>query len=461
MADGLSAATPQARVAAIEALRFVHLKQPDTLGRLLDLCADDAPAKEVESDDPFAAFFQGAAVKETRTVGDEAVARIDRAGLPRDAWVALAEALQRHPSCRRLQEAAARWASETRWVDEVAALEALVPPLQAADVPLLAIVAAASPDGRDVLTRHALRPWHARTVQELLNHNGAHHGTVEAIEEGLEEGWLVPDANQAMLLLGLLAGWESDAAPRVAASLIARLPWAVAYQAIDDANARPGLLQWLDAEHPAPAGLGARVAEVLRQRPRIEGWPLARWVDRFGLGSETFDSWGLDDDAAEVLRGRLDGLLSDDEATRLEAWNAAGLLVLEGRHEPNLAQLEAAVIRELPWDAGFVARLAAGRPRLPGLGAAMAQQIEAHGDPEPALSAAHDLDDDALAPVVDALLRYAASQPTVQKPAGPGLVRTQREGIDTDALGRLVDRVSTPERRQQLAAVEPVVGAAS
>lgn len=457
MVDGLSAAAPGDRVAAIEALRFVHLKDATVLARLLDLCADDAPAREVDNGDPFAAFFQAGPTTETRTVGDEAIARLDRAGLPRDAWPALAAALARHPTCRRLQEASARWLAETRWSDPAAAHAALVPPLQAADVPLLAAVAAAGPDARDVLIDRALAPWHDRTVQELLNHREAHDATLEAIEARLADGRLVPTEAQALLLLGLLAGWESPALPRVAGVLEARHPWAVAYLALDDAEAVPRLRQWLAAGPSTHAAVGVRVVEALRQRPRVEGWPLAAWVEHFDLPASAFGAWGLDDAAAELLARRLDGLAATDDATRLEAWNAAGLLVLEGLHADHLDTIDAALARELPWDADFVARLAAGRPRLPRLGAAIARAVRDHDDPAPALAAAHDLDDDALGPVVDAVLALAARRPEVRRPAGPGLERIRREGIDTDRLEPLVARVATPDREAALDRVRPVV----
>jgi hypothetical protein len=457
MPDGLNDASPAARVAAIEALRFVHLKDRDTLDRLLDLCADDAEAREVAADDPFRAFFSDEQAVEVRTVGDEAVARIDRAGLPRDSWEALAEALDRHPGHPRLGPAAARWAAETRWTDEVAALGALVPRLQAADVPLLEVVAGASPDGRDVIIAHALSPWHPRTVQELLNHNGAHGLTVEAIESALDDGSLQPDPSQAMLLLGLLVGWESPAAPRVARRLLPRLPWVVAYLALDDPDALPALRAWLDDGDRGPEGLGHRVVEALRQRPPVPGWPLARWVERYDLSAEAFDAWGVDDEAAEVLRARLVRLEDPDEERRLEGWNAAGLLVLEGRHGEVAEAIERALEHELPWDPDFVARLAAGRPPLRGLGPAIARQVAATDDPSPALAAAADLDDDAVGPVVDALLAHAAAQPTVRKPAGRGLVRIERDGVDPHRLAALVQRSPTDARQQALAELEPVV----
>lgn len=460
MSEGLDAATPGERVAAIEALRFVHLKEPAVLARLLDLCTDDAPAREVDRDDPFAAFFQAGPSTETRTVGDEAVARIDRAGLPREAWDALAAALDRHPTHRRLQEAAARWLAETRWTDPVAAHRALVPPLQGADVPLLAAVTAADDAVRDVLIDRALHPWHDRTVQELLNHRDAHAPTVAAVEAALAAGTLAPTADQALLLLGLLAGWESDALPRVAAALRPEHPWVVSHLALSDPGALPALGAWLDGPEEGPRGLGRRVVEVLRQRPRVEGWPLAAWVARFDLPASAFDAWGLDDAAVQLLLDRVAaGLDASDEDTRLEAWNAAGLLVLESRHAPVLDRIDAALARDLPWDADFVARLAAGRPALPSLGAALAAGVARHDDPAPALAAAHELPDDALGPVVDAVLALAARRPEVRRPAGPGLERVAREGVDIDRITPLVARVATPEREAALEAVQPVVGA--
>jgi len=458
MSEGLSAASAEERVAAIEALRFIHLKDPEVLRKVLDLCADDTPAREAASDDPFAAFFQGEAATEVRTVGDEAVARLDRAGLPRGAWEALADAVTRHPDARRLHEAAARWAAETRWVDEIAALDALVPPLQAVDVPLLAVVASASEEGREVLIRRALRPWNPRTFQELLNHQASHAATLAALEHAIDSGDLVPDAPQALLILGLLAGWESEAAPRLARQLSTDHPWTVAYGSLDDPEQLPALLRWLDDGAPsAPGPLGWRLVEVLRQRPRIDGWPLARWVRRFDLPSEAFAEWGVDDAAAELLTGRLSKLSSTDEAERIEGWNAAGLLVAEDRHADALDALADAVAADLPWDADFLSRLASGRPPIPGLSAAIVAGIDRHDDPGPALAAAADLDREELEPVGDALLAWASAQPVATTPAGKGLVKESRDGVDHRALRLLVERAPSPERLTTLEAIEPVV----
>ena len=136
---------------------------------------------------------------------------------------------------------------------------------------------------------------------------------------------------------------------------------------------------------------------------------------------------------------------------------AAGLLVAEDRHAQAIDALADAVAGDLPWDGDFLSRLATGRPAIPGLAEAIAAGIATHGDPSPALIAAHDLDSAELGIVVDALLAWAAGQPIVPSPAGPGLVRESREGVDHAGLSALVDRVPSPARRTALDAVEPLV----
>ncbi len=447
-----------ARAQAIAELRFVHLKDADTLARMLDLCADPAPVREEASDDPFMAFFAAGEAKITRTVGDDAIARLERAGLPRDAWGALAEALARHPDHPAFLEAAARWTAETRWTDPVSALEALVPPLQAADVPLLAVVARAQGEARDVLVRRALDPWNPRTLQELLNHTDTRVPMLLALRRRIVEEGFRPDAAQTLLLVGLLAGWESPEAAALAAPLADTHPWVVAYQALDDASALPALDAWLDAPGEAPSSLGWRLVEVLAQRPRVPGWPLTRWVRHFDLPSTAFDAWGLDDDAVQLLVERLDALAGDDPDARMEAWNAAGLLVLESHHEPVLDVLSAAVARELPWDADFVARLAAGRPAIPGLADAIARELDADpSDADPAYAGADALPERELPVVVEALLRHAEAQPTVRSSAGPGLERLARDGVDDRRLLALAERLADEAQLGRATALAPLI----
>ena len=122
-----------------------------------------------------------------------------------------------------------------------------------------------------------------------------------------------------------------------------------------------------------------------------------------------------------------------------------------------LPVLTEAIRRDLPWDGDFLSRLAAGRPVVPGLAEAIAEGVHTHGDPGPALMAASDLSSDGLAVVVDALLAWAAEQPTDTTPAGKGLVREARVGVDDAALRSLVERVATPAREAALEALEPVV----
>ncbi len=438
---GLLADDAAARATAIGELRFVHLKDPDTLAHMLDLCADATPVREEASDDPFAAFFAGDEATVTRTVSDDAIGRLERAGLPRDAWTALADAIARHPACRPLLEAAGRWTAETRWTDPVAALEALVPPLQDADVPLMAVVTRAEGEARDVLIRRALTPWNPRTLQELLHHAGSRGPTLKALRSRIVDDGHRPDAAQTLLLVGLLAGWESPEAAALAAPLADTHPWVVAYQALDDPQALPALHAWLDTPGTPPDSLGWRLVEVLAQRPRVEGWPLTRWVRHFDLPSTAFDAWGLDDDGAKLLQERVQLLEGGDDDARFEAWNSAGMLVLEGRHEPVLDVLAAALTRELPWDPDFVARLAAGRPVPVGLVEAIARKLaEEPEEPEPAYAAADALPDASLGPVVAALIAHAEGRPTLTSPAGPGLERLHREGVDDRRLATLAQR---------------------
>jgi hypothetical protein len=453
--DAFTDADPAVRAAAVKALRFVQLKDPATLAAVFDLCADDTDLRTEASDDPFAAFFQGDAAQVTATVGHDVIARVDRAGLPRDAWETLARALERHPHHVKLHEAAARWTAETRWTDAAAALTALVPLLQAADVPLLAIVASASDEARDVLIRCALQPWHPRTLQELLNHAASRGPMLQAIRKAVDDGFR-PDAEQTLLLVGLLAGWESEEASAVCAPLEDTHPWAVAYRALDDLDAIAALHAWLDAPTEAPASLGWRVVEVLSQRAKVEAWPLTRWVAHFDLPAQSFDAWGLDDDAVELLIERAQRF-GGTEAQALEAWNAAGLLVSGNRHVPILGLLEAAVATDLPWDADFLARIAAGDPPVPGLAAAIAHGLAHHDDNEPALAVVEALPAADFAIVVEALLGHAARRPTTTGPAGPGVERVFHEGVDDQRLLALAKRTGDAALIAQAVALEAIV----
>lgn len=453
---GLAEPDPAARARALERVRFRDLRDPAVLRAVLRACRDPAeiPGRPASTEDPFAAFFGGG--RGLATVADAAAERLAKTGLPEDpgAVAVVADVLGEPGPAGRLPRAVAKALGETRFTDLVGAVERLVPALDPYDEPLFEAIARLPEEAWPTLAALATAPLRPRLLQELLNHAPAHALTVTAAEEAIASGRTVPDASATATLLGVLASWAEPAAARIARHLEDRHPFAIVWRAVDDAEARGPLRSWLAAGAPgAPPGVLARVADVLRQRECVAGFPVDALLRVLGEERGLVGAWGVDEDVAELLREWVERLPED------RAWNAVRLLARDGRHGAVLPAISAA-LGEVPWDADLLDVLARAVPPVPGLAGTLVRRLAA--DPDAVAAAAGALE--ALGPeacraAAEVVLSAAERAPVEVERVGKGTVRDRRRGVDVESLAPVVAAAGDPALAARLDAVMPVVRA--
>lgn len=453
---------PDRRRTALGRVRFRDLKDPTVLRAVLDLCRDATPTGGASgTGDPFAAFFTGA--ETGATVADVAAERLDRTGLPPDpaSVETIRATLEADGPPGRLPSVVARALGDTRWVDLDGALRSLVPALDRYDEPLFAAIVALPSAAAPTLAYLAAHPLRLRLLQELLNHPPTRPIVVEAVEQAFRA--YPPSRDEAAAVLAVLAAWSDPAVARIASALADRFPWVVAWQALEDPRALPALSAWL-ADGPDPVVLG-RVSEILRQRDLPDGFPLAAWLRAAGEEHGLARTFGVDDAVSEVLSDWVAATADHGERPG-RGWTAVSLLArgrtLPARVAEQLPRLvaERHPERMAPWDRELLETLARAAPPVPGVAELLLSGLRARpeeaGVAVPALLA----QDDALVrSAVLLLLERAEGAPVVVERAGRATVRERRDGIDTEALGPLVERLGDPALAARLDAVLPVVRA--
>ncbi|MEQ1569165.1 MAG: hypothetical protein ABMA64_26250 [Myxococcota bacterium] len=444
----LAAADPAARADAIRALRYRDLKDGATLRLALRAARDLTPVSAAGApDDPFANFF-GADVGTTRTLADLAAERLQKTGLPPDAWDAAAEVLEEPGPPGRLPAVLAAALAETRWTDPAAAVRALAPGLSAHDVPLFTAILALPSDLAPVWVELALSPLRPRLFQELLNHPPSRDAAVAEAERVS----VAPDRAQGEVatVCTVLTAWGEPAAGRIALAHEARWPWLVAARAVDDPSARPALAEWLAGDPQAPPGWWARVAELLGARDPLPedgptGFSYAGWLRAAGDDHGLFGRWGVT--SAEVAAVAVDWV----RAGGPRATVAGFALIAAGRHGPVASELD---LSEVAWEADALDRLAAADPPLPGLLAALLDHLRA--DPSavaPAASAVARLG--GAREAAEIVLAAAEAAPERVVSAGRGLEKVVRAGVDVEGAEPWID----PASSARFEAVRPVVRA--
>jgi hypothetical protein len=459
---------PQGRAVAIREVRYRHLKDPQVLARMLELCRDPAVVPGAQASvDPFAAFFGGAPPGGAR-VADVAAERLLATGLPKDnASVDLvAQALREDSPVERLAEVVTRSLGETQWDDVQHAVRTLVPALELHDVPLFHAITLLPQAAVDVMIERAVQPANARLLQELMNHEPSRPRVVAAIERVAGTA----GADEVSLFAAILASWGEPRLSALCAGWTGRFPWVVAWAAIDDPDAGPPLAAWLAQGSPgAPADLFDRVSEVLRRRGCRDSFPLAAWMAAAGQAHglvEGRTSEAQDEDVATLLMSWVRELAAGRGPVE-RGWHAAQYLVSHSRHAPVLAELTSALQRQppderaLPWEPALLQALAGAQPPVPGLGAHLAQRIRT----EPlratdAIGAISALGDPSLSrEVAESVLSAAERAELEEVKVGKGVVRIGRRGVDPDSIGPLVLALGDPELRVRLDAVTSVVRA--
>jgi hypothetical protein len=420
----LTDASASARAAAIAQVRYKDLKDPAVLRRVLRACRDGAVVGgDALVGDPFEAFF-GAAGGAGRTVGDHAADRLEKTGLPPDRATVdlLAEALAEDGPPGRLPAVVAGALGETGWDDLDHAVRTLVPALDPFDQPLFQAIVRLPSTATPALIDLALRPLRPRLFQELMNHAPSREELVKAVVPAMEGA----DERALATVAAVLAAWSDPAAGKLARAHEGRHRWLLAIRAIDDPTARPELGAWLAGPREAPEGWLARVTEILRPRERLDGWPTAAWLRATGDDVSLAEAWGVDQPGvAEVLVERV---------RQTGDWAAILLLVGAQRHAPILDRIDP---RSAPWSEAALTALAEADPPVPGLAEALLDHLRA--DPSDVASAAEALIRlGAGSAATDLVLDAAARAPERTAPAGRGLVRVFREGVDLEGLEPLV-----------------------
>ncbi len=464
--NDLTAADPAVRAAAVGRVRFRDLKDPSVLAAVVRAATDPSPVPGARSAtaDPFAAFFE--ARSEGATVGELAAERLSKAGVPETEATAelLARVLDEVPpgEGHTLPAAVARLLADSSWPDPVRAVELLVPALERHDQPLfealVRLPSATWPTLCELATGGRVRP---RLLQELMNHPPTHEPVVAALRAAVLEDRTVPDDDEAITVLATLGAWSEPCASELAAHLARRFPWAAAWGALEDPAQLPALSAWLAEGAPGLDRVWARLAEALRNRDPVPGYPIALLLRASGSDLGVLGAWGLDAEPAvqEVLRDWVRAWREDPE----RAWAAAGRLVDAGAHGPVLEALGAAVTDpagELPWHAPLLERLARAVPEIPGLSEALLSGLErSPADYEEAVPALLACAHATCARAADLVLDAAARAPWEVTRVGPGAVREGPRDLDVTALAPVVARLADPATTARHDALLPVVRA--
>jgi hypothetical protein len=441
-----------ARAEAVLALG--GLDDPGALASLLaaarDLSVLPARFKPESQVDPFDAFFGGTAEVPEVTLSDLAIGRLGELAVPPSAVDALVAAVS-EGAPEALVAAVARLTGTIAWEDPPEALRRLVPALHAADAPLYELIVRQDEVGLAILIASALAPYRSRAVNELLNHGLAHHKMAAALCDAVVSGRVVPNSTQAMAILGQLVAWNVPRAAEVAASLEERFPWAVAYGAFDDVDARARLGAWIESGAPYPDIFPSRLGEAFRARPAVAGYPLEAWLRRCDGDCGPIVAWGAVASCESLLRS---WAAQQDERGRISARLLVGAGLSAGL-EPLLPSL----IVDGGWDAAALRSVAS----VPGVAAAIAAVLGERPNEWAALVPAWVAADPSLEErraLAGRLLSIAEAAPVVRRPMRRGGVHVQRDGVDVPSLRELVASCASPDLAARFEAVAPYAGPA-
>jgi hypothetical protein len=452
--------SPSVVAGALRKVRFRDIKDPDVLAAVLRSCADErqVPGATVEAADPFAAFFStpeggavpGGAGRAGATLAVIAAERLEKAGLPEttESAAQLAAVLDALPTAGALGPVAARLLAETRWPDATEAVRHIVPALCRHDVPLFQVLVKLPSTVLDTVCALAASPFRPRLFQELMNHSPSQDTAVAAVVAAVGAGTAGLDEVRAVTLVSTLVAWNRKEAAEVAALLEPSWPLLLAWRALDDASQRPALRERLErGELGDPGRFWPRVAEVLRHRETLPGYPVATFLRLTAEDPGVVAAVGVDDEVAAVLHTWVADLSEEGSPERVDrAWGAAVLLLGAERLDASRVHLERALqggdpARWPAFDAPVLTALARAVPPLSGLVDLLATGVGS----DPAVTSAvvealAHLDDGAVARVVDRVLGLAESAPRVVERLSPKVVREAASGVDVDALEPLIGR---------------------
>lgn len=451
---------------ALRKVRFRDLKDPAVFDAVLRACADEraVDGATVQGADPFAAFFSEAP-RSAATLAAIAADRLEKAGVPEDVSSAerLAAVLDGLTTAGPLGPVAAKILATTRWPDPVGAVRAVVPALCRHDVSLFQVLVALPSAAVHEICLLAASPFRPRLFQELLNHAPSQDDAVAAVVAAVGTGGAALDEAAAVTLLSTLAAWNRKETPRVAAALEPTFPLALAWRALDEEAARPTLAAAI-ADPARPLGdvgrFWPRVAEVLRAREPLAGYPVAGLLRATGADPGVVAALGVDDEVEVVLHEWVAGHAADVD----RAW-AAGLALLgAGRLGRSRATLEGLLgggdPAEWPvFESPVVQALCALQPPLSGWVDACCSAARLDPSVIPDVSAAiGQLDDGAVARWAGAVLDLAEAAPRVIVRLSAKAVQDRPAGVEVDALEPLLGRLH-PSAAERFERVRMVVRA--
>lgn len=465
---GLRSDDPRTRAEVVGQVRQVDLDDLDLLDATLAVARETRPLPaDLQPDapaDPFADFFGETSAKPLKAIGETACERLVFTGVigKPDTVTHLAEALE--GDCPDFfVSAIVKILGETKWTDRVDAVRRLVPLLHRHGAALYAVIVRFSETEHRLMIGSALSPYTSRAVNELLNHGASKPIMEEALGDGIVSGRLELDEKDAADALTLLVSWGSPWAPRVAAALHERFPWALLVLGMTDADAGLALATWLDAGSPAPRDLVRKLHEVLKASPDLPHFPLAAWLRYAGSGVDVVRQWG----AADRCRAELEGFVEDwrggEHAER--GWDALVALCEAGLHEDVAEVAKLSLTRPDDNDTWTRARLdavALAKPPVPGWLEAVAEAMATYPKLArvflPSLLRAYSAVE--LRDVAERYIAVCEGRPIVRKPSRPGLIHEEREGVDPVPFQALVRSLDDPALEARLEAVLPFVRSA-
>jgi hypothetical protein len=466
--NGLRDTDTGAVAATVGQVTQVDLDDLDVLDALLAVARRTEPLPDhlqpAAPADPFADFFGEQKERTLKTVGETAAERLAFTGVigKPDTVTHLAAALETDAP-DWLVSAVVKVLGETQWADRVDAVRRLVPPLHRHGAALYAVIVRFGETEHRLMVGSALSPYTSRAVNELLNHGASKPLMEEALGDGIVSGHLSLDEKDAADALTLLVSWGSPWAPRAAASLVDRYPWALLVLGMEDAEAGVELERWLDAGSPAPRDLVRKLHEVLKASDDLPHFPIAAWLRYAGSGIDVVRQWG----AAGRCRAELEGFVEawrDGEHPE-RGWDALVALCEAGLHA-NVAQVAVESLQRPDenetWTRARLDAVSLAKPPVPGwkqaVSAAMAAYPKLARVFLPSLQRAYPASE--LRDVAEAYIALCESRPVVRKPSRKGLIHEEREGVDPVPFQVLVRSLDDAALEARLEAVLPYVRSA-
>lgn len=461
---GLRADEARTRALTAGSIRQVDLDDLELLDAVLETCRDRTPLPDdmqpAEPEDPFAEFFGASKARTLKTVGEHAADRLVFTGVigKPDTATHLAAALDGPDVPEWVVKATVKLLGETVWQDRLHAVRTLVPPLHRLDAALYAVIVRFGDPEHRVMVGSALKPYHSRAVNELLNHGASKPLMEEALGDGIVSGLLALDEAAAADALTLLVSWNSRWAAPVARALHEAHPWALLVLGMEDPEHGRALSDWLAEAPAAPAGLVRKLQEVLKASPDLPHFPLAAWIRYAGTGIEVVRAWG----AAARCQAELEGFVERWEEAPERAWDAFVALAEAGLHGRVAPVALASLARDEEsslWTRDRLAALASARPL--GLLDTSIDLLQRHPLLTrlvvPALmrpcTAAE------LRPLAESYVALCETRPVVRKPSRPGLIHEERQGVDPVPLQPLVGALQDEALAARLQDVLPYVRA--